>query len=504
MNKYFLMLFAAFFAMSCSKKVEVKGNFAGGSPLERIEFIEASGIATLPLVNLGVDSKGSFSGSFEAPKDGMYVMTYAGKTAMIYLKGGQELNISGTAANFPNQFTITGDAKNNNDFLREVQKSIQNYTSKLNVGELVTKKEADFLTSVKKIHADLEKQIDAAAKQTSADSEVLKWKKDELNASVLGLMNQYESSHPQATQNPSYKASKAFRDAEDDLAKDHKRMLKSQPLYRNYLLARLSPDFQKFAETNRGTGEPLSSEIFAKFLDTKKDIDQLTKDYLLAFVLTSSDIAPGVSSENAAKLSAIIKDKIKDSGIKKDLEKIQFVIAGPKIGEAAPAPKLVKADGSTLKLSDKKAKPTLVMFYASWNPYIAEGTVPVLQEVAKFYQSKLDFTFVNLDDTKDQFTKTSKAMLNGIKATNVYGENGLKSDVAKDYGIYGFKMPSFILIDKNGKIASRFFFNLGDPDLITALDKVTGLKAPVVQEPQIQLENEFLTPDADADSAGTK
>lgn len=504
MNKYFLMLFAAFFAMSCSKKVEVKGNFAGGSPLERIEFIEASGIATLPLVNMGVDSKGSFSGSFEAPKNGMYVMTYAGKNAMIYLKGGQELNISGAAANFPQQFTITGDAKKNNDFLREVQKSIQNYTSKLNVGELVTKKEADFITAVKKIQTDLDQQIDAAAKQTSADSEVKQWKKDELNASVLGLMTQYESSHPQATQNPSYKASKAFRDAEAAFAKDHKRMLESQPLYRNYLLSRMSPDFQKFAEKNNANGTALSSELFAKFLDTQKDTDQLTKDYLLAYVLSSSDIAPGITPENAAKVSTIIKDKIKDSAIKKDLEKIQFVISGPKIGEAAPAPKLVKADGSAFKLSDAKAKPTLVMFYASWNPYIAEGTVPVLREVANFYKSKLDFTFINLDDTKDQFAKTSKAMLSGITANNVYAENGLQSDVAKDYGIYGFKMPSFILIDKNGKIASRFFFNLGDPDLITALDKLTGLQAPRVQEPQIQLENEFISPSSPDDLPGSK
>ena len=64
MKTYFLVLLFSILAVSCSKKVEVKGNFAGGSPLERIEFIEASGVATLPLVNLGVDSKGSFSGIF--------------------------------------------------------------------------------------------------------------------------------------------------------------------------------------------------------------------------------------------------------------------------------------------------------------------------------------------------------------------------------------------------------------------------------------------------------
>ena len=101
MKTYFLVLLFSILAVSCSKKVEVKGNFAGGSPLERIEFIEASGVATLPLTNIGVDSKGSFTGSFEAPKNGMYIMTYAGKQAMVYLKGGQTLNISGQADNSP-------------------------------------------------------------------------------------------------------------------------------------------------------------------------------------------------------------------------------------------------------------------------------------------------------------------------------------------------------------------------------------------------------------------
>ena len=83
MKTYFLVLLFSILAVSCSKKVEVKGNFAGGSPLERIEFIEASGVATLPLTNIGVDSKGSFTGSFEAPKNGIYSKTYAGKQAIV-------------------------------------------------------------------------------------------------------------------------------------------------------------------------------------------------------------------------------------------------------------------------------------------------------------------------------------------------------------------------------------------------------------------------------------
>lgn len=503
MKKYFLLFLFAIVAIACSKKVEVSGNFAGGSPLERIEFIEASGVATLPIMNIGVDAKGSFSGSFDIPKNGMYLMTYGGKQAMIYLKGGQKLNISGKADNFPEQFTVTGDAKNNNDFLKDVQKFIEGYASKINVGELVSKDEAAFIKEVQKIQTDFEKSIDDAAKKNSADKEVVTYKKDELRASLLGLMNQYEINHPQAIGNPGFKVSKNFLDQQTKLEADKDRLLESQPIYRNYLLGKLSPEFQTYALANKKTGTELTSEMFAKFLDTKKDMSQLTKDYLLAFVLSSSDIAPGVTPENSAKITKLIQEKIKDAGIKKDLEKIQFVIFGPKVGDVAPSSKFIKLDGSNASLADLKGKPTLVAFYASWNPYIAEATVPVLKEVVDFYKSKMNFAFVNMDDSKDQFIKTSNAMLKGIPGTNLYAEGGLNSAAAKDFGIYGFKMPSFIILDKDGKIASRFFYHLGDPEIVTTLDKVSGLKAPEVQ-PEAHLQNDLLAPQMQEEAPAVK
>jgi hypothetical protein len=57
-----------------------------------------------------------------------------------------------------------------------------------------------------------------------------------------------------------------------------------------------------------------------------------------------------------------------------------------------------------------------------------------LKEVVNFYKSKMNFVFVNVDDTKDQFIKTSNAMFKGIPGTNVYAEGGLSSDIAKKYG----------------------------------------------------------------------
>lgn len=134
MKKYFLLLLLLILTLSCSKKTEVKGKITNASPLERIEIIEATGVGTLPIVNLGLNNKGEFSGSFDAPKDGMYALTYGGQMNMIYLKKGQTLDISGNGATFPQQMVISGEAKPNNDFIKETQKYFETYASKINVG----------------------------------------------------------------------------------------------------------------------------------------------------------------------------------------------------------------------------------------------------------------------------------------------------------------------------------------------------------------------------------
>ncbi|MBQ0152491.1 MAG: TlpA family protein disulfide reductase, partial [Chryseobacterium sp.] len=479
-----LLFIIAIFAMSCSKKVEVKGKIAGSSPLERIEFVEASGVATLPLANFGLDKEGNFTGNFEAPKNGMYVINYAGKQNLIFLKAGQSVNISGNAATFPNEYTVTGDAKNDNDFYQAGQKFLMNYGQGLNIQELA-KDEATYLKGMQKIEADLNKNIEENIKKFNPGKEVIEWKKTDARTAVLNLMSNYETNMMQMSGNPAFKVGKAFSDYENKLQENKDEMVKNSPFYRQYLLSKLSNDFQKFAEAKSKTNKDITvTEMFNDFLKSKKDYSQITKDYLLAFVMAQSDIHPTTPAATTDKMKKIIEEDIKDAGIKADVKKMLFTINGFKIGDDAPEASLVKADGSAYKITENKGKPYLLVFYASWNPYIAEGTMPVLREVSNFYKSKMNFVYVNLDDNKEQFVKSSNAMMKGITGVNVYGENGLNSDIAKKYGVYGFKLPSFIVVDKNGKIASRSFNNLGDQDLITILDKVTGLSAPQVAAPQ--------------------
>ena len=485
MKNIIVLFLFALLAVSCSKgTVEVKGKVEGGSPLERIEIIEGSGVATLPLINMGVNEKGEFTGSFEAPESGMYAITYGGPMGMIYLKKGEPLEISWNAADFPKSIVVKGANKANNDFLKETQKFFEDYASKVNVQQIITKEEAPFLVDFNKVKTDLLKNVEDTGKKLNADKEVIEWKKNETNAKLLGLLGAYEQNHGSIVNKPDFKVSAKFNEVAKSLVSDQDKMVKEVPVYREYLLNKMSKDFSEFAAKQKMAPDKLMGETFSEFLATKKDLSQTTKDYLYAYVIAQSDITP-MNAVKYDKIAELTNKNVKDSKVKEGLLNIQKVIMGLKVGSDAPNGKLSTEDGKSVSISDFKGKPTVVMFYASWNPAIADRVLPTLKEYSDFYKGKVDFAFVDLDDTEAQFKKTSAALLKGVSGKNYYAANGLNSDMAKEFGVYGFKLPSFVIIGADNKIASRSFYNLSDPDFVTALQKLTGLKPPA-KAPSVQ------------------
>lgn len=485
MKKYFLLFLLSIFLLSCSKggKVTISGKVANGSPLERLEIIEASGVATLPLTNFGVDAKGNFSETIEIPKNGVYVLTYAGRTGFLYLKGGDKVDLQIDATLFPQGMKITGDAKGNTEYLMDSQQFINQYMSKLDQS-VITKKEEDFLKELDKYKTDISKKMDEIAKVKKPDSDVEKFNKRELDVTMLMISSQYENMHGQATNNPNYKASAKLLDFQKGL--ENESNLEDMPTYRTYMISKLSAGFQKFFESQKNAAPTSNVQMFSKYLDTQKQVSDKTKDYLLAAVAAQYDL----QDPNNPKIPEIVKflnTKIKNEGVKKEINRIKETIYGLETGTDVSKVELEKQDGKKTSLADLKGKATALVFYASWNPYISQSTLPVLKEMVKFYSPKMNFAFVNFDDTQAQFVKTSKAMFTGVNGTNLYANGGLKSEVAKQFAIYGFKMPSFIIIDKDGKISSKVFLNIGDPALVDALNKASGLQAPTVapQNPQM-------------------
>ena len=88
MKKLLLIVLCTLFIVSCSNKktVVISGKVVGGSPLERIEIINTSDAAPLPIANFGVDAQGNFSDTIQIPKNGVYTLSYGGNYGSIYLK----------------------------------------------------------------------------------------------------------------------------------------------------------------------------------------------------------------------------------------------------------------------------------------------------------------------------------------------------------------------------------------------------------------------------------
>lgn len=481
MKKFLLFVIVSLMVVSCSKKKEVyiTGKITGGSPLERIEFIEASGAATLPIANIGVSGNGSFSDTLEIPKSGMYAFSYGGKMNFIYLKAGEKVNISANANTFPQQFTVTGDAKKNNDFLKAAQEEENKAFSKL-TQEVVKEDDAKFTGTLEKLRTDLDKKLEEKAKSYDADSEVLKWKKNELDITLLMIAFQYQQLHGQMANIPNYKPSKIFEDFKKKLSEKGDELVKDMPTYRNYLINTMSEDFQKYNAKNTNPNLT-TTESFINYLKTRKDISQSTKDYLIAFVATQLDLRP--QNDKSKQLMKALDANITNSEIKEQLHVVEKAMYGLPVGAEAPKVDFVDASGKKVSSSSFNGKPTLYMFYASWNPYIAEGLMPLVKQLNGYYKGKVNYVFVDMDDNMDQFKKTSSALLANLEGSKVYAKKGLNSDVAKQFGIYGFKLPSFLVVDKDGKIASKVTGNITDTELKNTLDKLSGITAPAIVPP---------------------
>lgn len=483
MKKYLLLLLFSAFIISCSKKeVVISGKVNNASPLSRVEIIDVSSVATLPIANFGFDEKGNFSDTLNIEKNGVYALIYNGRVGSIYLKKGQNIHITGNASNFPEDLKVSGEGQANNEFLSESQKFTDEYLSKLNV-EVLKKNEADFIKEMEKYASDINKKVDEIAKAKKADSEVVNWKKDELLVNLLMISTQYELMHGQLTGNANFKVSDKFKEGQKKLEKSS--FIKDFPVFRQYYLAKLQNDFKEFAKPYLEDTKITQTEVFLKFLDTKKELNQETKDYLASFVATQFDLHP--QNPKAEQAYKAISEKLKSSEIKKELEKVFTTITGIKVGTQAPEGALIGQDGKAVKVADFKGKPTLLVFYSSFATGMVEHIVPTLKELSDFYKSKMNFVYINLDDNQKQFQDTSKALMKDITGVNLYAKGGLKSEIAKQYYIYGFKLPSFIVLDKEGKIASKAFLNIIDSEFIETLNKQTGLTAPVqpnITEPE--------------------
>lgn len=476
MKKYILFLILGFLVASCSKKKNtiISGQISNASPLERIEILNTTSTTTLPITNIGLDAQGNFSDTIEIVENGLYAITYGRNMNFIYLKKGENIHISGNGLDFPEKMKITGDssAEKNNAFLFAVQNFMKNYYLSLIENGVLKKDETSFLNEIKNMQVELDNKIKEFQNKYHPDKEVATWKKNELSTNILLIMQQYVLSKTQL-EGSKFAPSDAFTKIEASIINNEEEWATKYPTFRSYLLMKLQNEFSKFSEQYKNQ-ELSSTEIFALFLKNKKNITQNIKDQLLSYVSIQYDMSP----ENPRLTQALetLDKEIKNKQIKAELPTMKRAIQGLPIGTKAPTNGLIQIDGKAFGGWNGRA--SVMIFYASWTPFLTEMIKPIVAQIHQVYGEKVDIILINMDDTEAQYKKTSNALLKDLPMVkSLYAQQGLKSRTAQDYGIYGFKLPSAVLIDSKGNIASHSIMNITGPQLSEALSQLTGINA---------------------------
>ncbi|MBI2859821.1 MAG: TlpA family protein disulfide reductase [Chloroflexi bacterium] len=131
-----------------------------------------------------------------------------------------------------------------------------------------------------------------------------------------------------------------------------------------------------------------------------------------------------------------------------------------------PAPdfKLELFSGQTIALGDFTGKkPVVINFWASWC-VPCRDEAPVLAKVSKFYQGRVEFIGVVVNDTQ-------KNALDFMKEFGITYDNGLDRDnIAVKYRITG--IPETFWIDRQGRIVDHWIGAVDEANLTSRVRMV--------------------------------
>jgi thiol-disulfide isomerase/thioredoxin len=171
------------------------------------------------------------------------------------------------------------------------------------------------------------------------------------------------------------------------------------------------------------------------------------------------EVAKNVADHFIANAETLVYKEIAQSALAKRM------LLAP--GEPAPEFTLTGIDGNTYSLSDFKGQLVYIDFWATWcGPCLRQ--IPSLIKLKETYHGKpITFLAISLDDDKDAWVK----MVNedGLKGIQLHADKAWSSDVAQNYQISG--IPTFVLIDGEGKLIEYNSPRPSDPEITLLFDK---------------------------------
>ena len=142
-----------------------------------------------------------------------------------------------------------------------------------------------------------------------------------------------------------------------------------------------------------------------------------------------------------------------------------------KLAVGAPSPVFTNyenANGGTNSLSDFKGKLVYVDVWATWcRPCLAE--IPALKALHDKLKGKnIEFVSISIDEDKEAWRKVVKER--ELKGVQLIADKAFESQFIRDYSIN--QIPTFLIIDKEGRIIDPDAPRPSDPQLAEVLEKL--------------------------------
>ena len=202
--------------------------------------------------------------------------------------------------------------------------------------------------------------------------------------------------------------------------------------------------------------DPAQVENFIKLVSALKS-ENIRADFAKELATL---ILPG-NTKNKEVLDFVLSN-VKDEKVKQEAQATYDKITKLAVGVPSPVfTNYENANGGTSSLSDFKGKLVYVDVWATWcRPCLAE--IPALKVLHDKLKGKnIEFVSISIDEDKEAWRKAVKER--ELKGVQLIADKAFESQFIQDYGIS--QIPTFLIIDKDGKIVSPNAPRPSDPDI---------------------------------------
>lgn len=402
---------------------------------------------------LDIDKNNEVTG-FITTTEGIHKMHIGEEFTTIYLVPRSSLNFTIDLKEFDESISYTGMlAAENNILAKQVL-----LEEKFNAGN-----GANFKLSEKEF---LKLTIDYFSTKTallSSDKLNVNFKNTELNKAKFSKYNQllqYPGYHKYFTKNDSFEVSKAYYDFLKEIDFNDAANLKNENIG-------IVDEYLDYNINKNKKGEFKDDEYTVAKLGYLQSL--ITNEDVKSNYLKSSYKSNLVYGDNPMTVGQAMIDATNNVTLKSEISEFMNKLNTLSEGKHAPAFDLLSASGANKSLASFKGKYVYIDVWATW-------CGPCKKELPHYETLKKDYAGKNIEFVSICVWDSKEAWDNFLVKKELKGNQlfiaGQDNDFVNNYMIQG--VPTFILIDKEGKIITRQVERPSDKAVRERLDKLVN------------------------------